>query len=642
MKISFLQAALLFAIMPLAVRAADPAPAFCPPVQPLYPPSVGDTAHDSNCDYDTIQAAIDAQTCPATIAITREHLYTNQHLSIQNKSITLEGLGDGVGCPGPVASGAAIPAAEPTGPVVTLDGSGSGGRVLSIGGTSNVTLKYIEIKGGSLNDNPTGDGGGIGYEGSGSLTLDTCTVDDNAADYGGGINFKGTGDPDNDPPAVLTIGQNTLVLDNTADISGGGIRIEGDARLFVLKPGTTIYGNHAPGGYGGGLEVLGPAIADIGSPGYAGVPVIDYNDAEYGGGIAVIGTTDGGSFDASVRLFTTDPDSPVQVSNNSATRSGGGVFVQPNDSFTGDGNNDGAAAFCASNFRMDGNVAAEGAAIYGDSDYSELALSSFGAHISLGRLIDWGYCGAPEEESSLGAVACAADTSCNTIDGNGSRDGGGQPTDGATILVQDGGELGVYGLRMQANEGAHGLRVLDHVLVDIQDCLLTGNAFSSAAMLFEGGNAQPDLVDSVRGCTFANNVIGSGSVVDSSHDLKLWEDILGDDVPVAVMENNAALYPGSLLVADAAGLPAEDSIVQGTADFVDAASGDYHLLPDSLGVDVAPSGGGVDLDGRRRDVDLASVPNAFGPRDLGAYERQSAFACDDHADAVFCAGFELP
>jgi predicted outer membrane repeat protein len=628
------------------IDSARAAPPICSVSHNRY---VGDKASDTNCTDDSIQDAIDNVTCPdTTIYITHGHEFTSLHLAIDNKSIILVGEAKGVKCGAPqvicdpdVGNCGSSP--PPTAPLYTLDGGGSGGRVLSIGGNSNVTLKYLTITGGSLNDNPHGDGGGIGFEGTGSLTLDTSTVENNAADYGGGINFKGTGDAASGPPAVLTLGKNTLVNDNTADVSGGGIRIEGDARLLAIESGTMIYGNHAPGGYGGGIEVLGPAVADIGSPGYAGLPVVDWNDAEYGGGIAVIGVSDNGgdadNHNAQVRIFATDPRHPVQVSNNTATHTGGGIFVQPNT--TGPAGTDTVfadATLCASSYRIDGNVAQEGAAIYGDTDSYNGGLQSIGASISLTNTPNRGWCDSP---ASLGAVACAPGVACNTVNGNSDRDSSDDLTVGSTILVQDSGGLAVYGLRMQDNRGAHAIRMLGGFPVDIQDCLLTDNTFSSELLHFEG-DYRSDLIN-VRGCTMANNSLGSGSsLIDSSQDLKLWESILGDDARPATMENGATLYPGSLLTVDIAGLPDYDSIVQGTASFVDAAHGDYHLLPTSLGLDFAPTGGGIDLDGRPRDVDLAGVPNVYGPRDLGAYERQSDFACDGSTDAIFCNGFEQP
>src|ERR1700744_1600064 len=80
--------------------AAGAAQAFCPPPG-LPPPSryVGDTSSDSKCTDNDIQSAIDNATCPGTaIVITREHTYTQQHLSISNKTLTFSATGDGVGC----------------------------------------------------------------------------------------------------------------------------------------------------------------------------------------------------------------------------------------------------------------------------------------------------------------------------------------------------------------------------------------------------------------------------------------------------------------------------------------------------------------------------------------------------------------
>ena len=65
------------------------------------------------------------------------------------------------------------------------------------------------------------------------------------------------------------------------------------------------------------------------------------------------------------------------------------------------------------------------------------------------------------------------------------------------------------------------------------------------------------------------------------------------------------------------------------------ANSSAELNPRSLGVDFAPAGGGVDIDGRPRDVDTLGVPNTHGPRDLGAYEVQTP-----SIDHLFRSGFE--
>ena len=81
-------------------------------------------------------------------------------------------------------------------------------------------------------------------------------------------------------------------------------------------------------------------------------------------------------------------------------------------------------------------------------------------------------------------------------------------------------------------------------------------------------------------------------------------------------------------------------MIHGDPAFVNVATGDYRLMPTSLAIDVAPTVGGDDrdLDGRPHDLDITSVPNLDGVRDLGAYERQPRYC--GAADTVFCATFD--
>lgn len=59
--------------------------------------------------------------------------------------------------------------------------------------------------------------------------------------------------------------------------------------------------------------------------------------------------------------------------------------------------------------------------------------------------------------------------------------------------------------------------------------------------------------------------------------------------------------------------------------FVDTAHGDYSLTAASPAVDFAAEVPGTDVDliGHTRDIDLDVVPNRYGPRDLGALEREA-------------------
>jgi hypothetical protein len=97
-----------------------------------------------------------------------------------------------------------------------------------------------------------------------------------------------------------------------------------------------------------------------------------------------------------------------------------------------------------------------------------------------------------------------------------------------------------------------------------------------------------------------------------------------------VMSNNISTLPGGA------------DVVVGVPTFVDAANGDYHLAKNSYGLDFAPAitGDDRDLDGLPHDQDLPTVPNVYGVRDLGAYERQNLFNECGTSDSLFCDGFE--
>ena len=98
--------------------------------------TVGDTAADAACTDNDIQSAIDNAdpACTTDIAITREHVWNNQHLAVANKSINFVGQADAVDCSHVIACGVFSPC--PSGPVTTLNAGGSG-RVLTVTGTSD-------------------------------------------------------------------------------------------------------------------------------------------------------------------------------------------------------------------------------------------------------------------------------------------------------------------------------------------------------------------------------------------------------------------------------------------------------------------------------------------------------------------------
>jgi hypothetical protein len=596
---------------------------------------VGDKASDSTCTYNSIQEALTASasyTCPATIRITREHTYTSQHLTVTGSGhpLYLEGEADGVTC---YQLAHDVPVngcyAGATQPLVTIDGNNTAGSVLTITGNSNIILCDLTITRGSA-DASLG-GGGIQFNGTGSLYLSASTVSLNYAGYGGGINVNGNGGA-----ATLTLGANSLVILNTAEHDGGGIRLTGQARLFALQPYTYIFENHADNGYGGGIEVVGPAQADIGSPGYNGAPVIDSNTAAYGGGIAMDAAPDDAN--VTVRIFSTDPKNPVQVSNNTASHTGGAVWMHP---FISGISDTVWPVFCAFDFRLDHNFAQEGTAIYSDTDYS-VGNGFIGGDVYLNSNPQ-SVCNAPEGTvASLGAVQCGPGVVCNTLNNNVAEDLSNDPKPGAVILLQDGGigsgSMTADRFTMSGNTGGHAIRAFDFY-VDVSNCLIADNTFTAERIRIENdGDVGQTTLD---GCTFEGNSVGAASVISSAHALSLVNTII-DEPDVAALQftdTPANLSVAYVLSNDTNSLPFSTNIVQGAPDYVNAAVGDYHLKPTSIGVDFAPATGGHDLDRRPRDVDLTSVPNYQGPRDIGAYERQNRFQCGT-SDSIFCNGYE--
>ena len=602
---------LRFAMFATLWLLAHSASAICP-LQPQYR-YVGDTANDPMCTHDDIQSAIDSVVCPnTTIVITSERSYTNQALSINNKSLTIAGAGNGVPCGNnlsfcdPSVGPCSNP--PPTQPVVTLSGGQPNKSVLTITGHSNVLLKYIEITGGNIGASQRGGGiffGDAGSGGYGVLTLDTVTVDHNTAGYGGGISFSPSSDGTSSTLSALTLLSNTLILENTAVNDGGGIRIEGvESSLFALQPQTLIAYNKALNGYGGGVVVVGARVADFGSPGYNGGAVLQFNSA-YGGGGAIAEFNHG-----LARVFTTDPQHPVQVSSNSTSGLGGAIYIQ-------------GSRACVYNYQINNNIGANGAAIYAEEGPDTSGLVDLNPTDACG----------PNSPTDEGAMTCAVP--CNQMYGNIAEDSANQPTGGSVVGVSN----SIFAANKLDLRGSVAGDLVEAASAYLTNCLLAAN------------HTEHELIGSahlaIDSCTIANNTIDNGYVIyvpsDSGNgELDLVNSIIDQPANLS-LEYDAdisRLKASYLLLLDTSSFPvASDTIVPAEPTFVDAANGDYHLTATSWGIDFAPAAGAAgstDLDGSPRSIDLPGVPNLFGPRDLGAYERQYVCA----ADTIFCDDFD--
>lgn len=501
--------------------------------------------------------------------------------------------------------------------------AGDGGPVFDIVGTGHaVSLSNLFISGARRG---AGDiGGGIDFIGQGELDLAQTTVFDNRAGYGGGVNVSASGGQ-----AVLQLLHDTTFYLNEAYHSGGAIRLDGDARLIAADSKIAINGNTAAE-YGGGILVLGPARADIGSAdGGFGAGVVAANRAANGGGVAAI---DDGNGEAVLRVFADAAQQPSSFVDNRATSNGGGVYLT------------GAADACLFSAHFAGNVAEDGAAVYHAwfiADGSGNHTLDGGVYINGGAPARLGSECGPETVAALGGTTTCFADACSTFTGHATRHADDTPSAGSVFYLYLNELIGSR-LRIQHSSVANVIYG-GSGKINLSTCLITDNGVSGN--LIAAGQIYPGYTTNIARCTIANNTIDAADVIDLGQTMtgNLAYDIFDQPgKPAAVFgPGDHTLDVSYTMAADAVGLPTATNpgVVQARPDFVDAASGDYRLLLASHGVDFAPSIAGSDLDGAPRSIDLAAIANKFGPVDLGAYERQSAFACDASADALFCDGF---
>lgn len=233
-----------------------------------------------DCTTASLRQAIAAAGQGFEIRIAQDQVYEAQALRITSKKLRLVGGFD------------TCSDTTPSGQTVLSGAGGSRDSVLTIVGSSEVELDGLAlIRGDQVHD---GYGGGIDFRGNGRLLLRNTTLGQNYAGYGGGLSARAEGGP-----LTVTLDRRTIVQLNTAQISGGGIRIAGGTELFMIERDTALLNNEALGfdpvanvvreGRGGGLQVVAPARATLSSPGYGQSGAIAYNTARLGGGIAVTG-----------------------------------------------------------------------------------------------------------------------------------------------------------------------------------------------------------------------------------------------------------------------------------------------------------------------------------------------------------------
>ena len=579
--------------------------------QPAHAFNVYTVGGDASCGFAFIQDAIDAAAAnPGEdyVFIASNRTYGDQHLVVQDQDVDI--IGGFSDCSD----------FDPGTDQTTIGGT-SGHSVFEIEGTSHVYLSNLVITGAVMDASHSG--GGIYFGGQGALTLNLSWVFLNQAGYGGGIDVSPSG------PTTLTL-LGSVVSANTALVSGGGIRVEGPTTLTATHSSSqydnyisqnAALGNDPAGGFGGGIEVLEPAVANFSS-------VLALNTAPYGGGIAAIATDQGPT---TVNVYTTDANSPVSVYGNKASTWGGGIYVEP---YADNSNN---AVVCMNDAALDANVASNGSAMFmwADGDFGSIAY----LNTPVG-------CTPPPD-----AVACAPGTACNEIDDNLTQLDDGTPTDGAAIFVMNDSAFAASRFSARRNNGGTLIEFSSSAnntdsgnYVHLHNCLLAGNIAGDHLISGDGNGGGSQIV--VDTCTITDNQMSSAGMA-----------VINADVNFIEVTNSIIAQPGretlqfqgpsgdrttyyDLTNSDVS-LGGGEGIVVGTPTFVDAANGDYHLQRTSMGVDMAPGLDGLDLDGNPRTVDLLDIPNGWGVMDVGAYEIQAQVKSScSVGDTIFCDGFD--
>lgn len=566
---------------------------------------------DGACTHPTIQSAINsAELNPGadTIRITRSASWTQQALSI-NTSQHLNVVGGFATC-GQAA----------TDNIRTVV-DGAGGALepvfrITVGTGGIVKLRHLTIQGGD--EDGAGYGGGIYFRGDGILEIIESAIQNNIAGYGGGIYAEGTGSN-----TELIIRNDVHIQSNTARYSGGGVYNEG-VEMTMIEPDSWIAFNKATGvynpvtgtwagGYGGGIQILGgdrDSYVYLGSPGVGGAGPVYWNEARMGGGISLISNP--GS--AVLELFSADPQRQTSVRDNFASAAGGGLY------FRAENRGGFAVGYLAratiGNASLINNVAPDGAAMYVARTPGLLPVGQSGLWIN--QLVD-----------HPAAQPCPLGRPCTFIAGNVSQNDQGNPTGGSVIVVESDGGLHMQQTELSGNAGGRVLHADDDAKVEATNTLWTGNQVTSHLI-----RTQDDVDFLLENSTIAGNTIAGAQVMNTNGRTRLQRSILWQPGKTIISHSGETLFAQNIIASERMSLDGGNSpyVLEMNPRFIDPANADFRLRAASPAIDFAATGGGPDLLGAPRAIDLPFTANLMGTADLGAYERQAVLPLIHNGD----------
>jgi hypothetical protein len=495
----------------------------------------------ATCTHNTLQAALDSAANNSGADVVRI-VRTATWNAIQVSTTTNQDVEI-------VGGYEACTAAAPSGKT-TLNGAGGQARsVIALRGNANFTLRNLEITGGDQAGDD--DGGGIHFQGGGILRVIDSLITGNSADEGGGIYAHGT---TNLSEAIL---ENTTVSFNTARNHGGGAVAQG-IEMTLRGFDTALLFNTA-GGSGGGLLVRS---GDFVSYAYVsgGLFGIQSNSAARGGGIAVVAGVESAR-DAQVQVFSTTPDVPLLIANNSASERGGAIDLQPDgEGFSG---NELAAAIAnLRNVRIEGNSAPVGAAInlaHDNWSFGELAIGGV-VYFNTGAL-------------HPSAAPCPFGKPCGYIRNNSTNN-----VTGAVVHLSENAYFYASRIVFEGNEGGWLMYLSgeEYPWLRLDNSLIAGNTVQNALIRddqnYDGSGAPVEL----HYLTIAGNTIGANGVLSMNEDMTFTRSLV-DQPGKAMIASNVGVTGGSHdiqhVIANTSTAPAGTTL--GPPRFVDAANGDY-------------------------------------------------------------------